>query len=210
MAEALQTKVRGIDGAEQGEVTLPELFDEKVREHLVHEVVQMQRARRRAGTASTKTRHFVSGGGAKPWRQKGTGNARAGSSRSPLWEGGAVVFGPQPRSYAYTMPARARRVALRSVLADRFRGGQMTVVDAIELEEAKTKRVVTMLAALGIEGSVLIVSGDRNEALERAARNLPGVKVLRTEGVNVYDVLRHHHLLVTRSALDALAERLAR
>ena len=204
----LQTKVRGIDGSEQGEITLPELFAEKEREHLVYEVVQMQQAKRRAGTHSTKTRHFVSGGGSKPWRQKGTGNARAGSSRSPLWEAGAVVFGPLPRDYSYGMPAKARRVALKSVLADRQRGGNLTVVDSIALEEGKTKKVVAMLEALGIDDSCLIVNGEENEALERGARNLPKVKVLRTEGVNVYDVLRHKHLLLTKAAIDALKERL--
>lgn len=209
-AANLQAKVRGIDGSEKGDLTLPELFGEKPREHLVYEVVQMQQARRRAGTHSTKTRHFVSGGGAKPWRQKGTGNARAGSSRSPIWEAGAVVFGPLPRDYGYAMPAKARRVALKSVLADRLRGGNLTVVDSIELEEGKTKRVVAMLEALGVGEDVLIVSGPANEALERGARNLPKVKVLRTEGVNVYDVLRHKHLVLTRAACDALKERLER
>jgi large subunit ribosomal protein L4 len=202
--------VRSIDGAERGELELPEIFAEKRRDALVHDVVHMQQASRRAGTAATKTRHFVSGGGAKPWRQKGTGNARAGSSRSPLWEGGAVVFGPQPRSYAYTIPARARRVALRAVLSDRARSGNLTVLDSIELAEPKTKRVVAMIEALGLEGTVLIVAGEKNESLERAARNLPKVKVLRTEGVNVYDVLRHRHLVLTRAAVDALTERLAR
>ncbi|MDG2305179.1 MAG: 50S ribosomal protein L4 [Candidatus Binatia bacterium] len=206
----LQAKVRGIDGSEQGDVTLPELFSEKVREHLIHEVVKMQQASRRAGTHSTKTRHFVSGGGAKPWRQKGTGNARAGSSRSPIWEGGAVTFGPLPRDYSYSMPVKARRVALKSVLADRLRGGNLTVVDSIELDEGKTKRVLGMLEALGIESNVLIVNGEANEFLERGARNLHKVKVLRTEGVNVYDVLRYKHLLLTKSAVEALKERLER
>ncbi len=212
-AANLQTKVRGIDGSEKGEVTLPDLFAERAREHLIYEVVQMQQARRRAGTHSTKTRHFVSGGGSKPWRQKGTGNARAGSSRSPIWEAGAVVFGPQPRDYGYSLPSKARRVALKSVLADRCRGGNLTVVDAIGLDEPKTKKVIAMLDALGVGHDVLIVdgaAGAANEGLERGARNLPKVKVLRAEGVNVYDVLRHKHLLLTRAAVDALQERLER
>ena len=207
-AANLQATVRGIDGSERGNVDLPDLFGERPREHLVYEVVQMQQARKRAGTHSTKTRAFVSGGGSKPWRQKGTGNARAGSSRSPIWEGGAVVFGPQPRDYSYSLPAKARRVALKSVLADRLRGDALTVVDSIELDEPKTKKVVAMLEALGIKESCLIVNGAENEALERAARNLPRVDVLRTEGVNVYDVLRHKHLVLTKAAVDALKERL--
>ena len=204
----IRASLRGADGGSKGDITLPGLFGEKPREHLVYEVVHMQQASRRAGTHATKTRAFVSGGGAKPWRQKGTGRARSGSNRSPIWAGGATVFGPQPRDYGYRVPAKARRVALRSVLADRQRSGALMVVDRIELAEAKTKRVVEMLAALGLTGSVLIVSKDENVALERAARNLKSVKVLRTAGVNVYDVLKHQHVLLTQDAVQALAERL--
>lgn len=204
----IRASLRGADGGSKGDITLPGLFGEKPREHLVYEVVHMQQASRRAGTHATKTRAFVSGGGAKPWRQKGTGRARSGSNRSPIWAGGATVFGPQPRDYGYRVPAKARRVALRSVLADRQRSGALMVVDRIELAEAKTKRVVEMLAALGLTGSVLIVSKDENVALERAARNLKSVKVLRSAGVNVYDVLKHQHVLLTQDAVQALAERL--
>jgi large subunit ribosomal protein L4 len=204
----IRASLRGADGGSKGDITLPGLFGERPREHLVYEVVHMQQASRRAGTHATKTRAFVSGGGAKPWRQKGTGRARSGSNRSPIWAGGATVFGPQPRDYGYRVPAKARRVALRSVLADRQRNGALTVVDRIELAEAKTKRVVEMLAALGLTGSVLIVSKDENVALERAARNLKSVKVLRSAGVNVYDVLKHQHIVLTQDAVQALAERL--
>ena len=205
----LRAAVRSMTGASMGEVDLPEAFREKSRSHLLYEVVQSQLASRRAGTHATKTRAFVSGGGKKPWRQKGTGRARAGSSRSPLWAGGATVFGPQPRDYSYRLPARARRTALRAAIADRQRSGALLVIDQIELAEAKTKRVVEMLAALGLAGSVLIVTAGRDEALERAARNLPRVKVLRCEGVNVADVLRHQSLVLTSAALPALAERVA-
>lgn len=207
-AAEIRASLRGADGGNKGEITLPHLFSERPRDHLVYEVVHMQQASRRAGTHATKTRAFVSGGGAKPWRQKGTGRARAGSNRSPIWAGGATVFGPQPRDYGYRVPAKARRVALRAVLSDRQRNGALTVVDRIELAEAKTKRVVEMLAALGLTGSVLIVSKDENTGLERAARNLKSVKVLRTAGLNVYDVLRHQNLLLTQDAVQALAERL--
>lgn len=200
--------LRSMTGASMGEIELPGAFDEKPRTHLLYEVVHMQQATRRAGTHATKTRAFVSGGGKKPWRQKGTGRARSGSSRSPLWAGGATVFGPQPRSYAYKIPAQARRIALRAAISDRRRLGALTVVDKITLPEPKTKQVVAMLGALGLSGSVLIVSHGRDEALERAARNLPDVKVLRSEGLNVYDVLKHKHLLVTQDAVKALADRL--
>lgn len=213
MAESasVQAPLRDIKGADKGRVDLPPIFAERPREHLLYEVVQSQQASRRAGTHATKTRGLVSGGGTKPWRQKGTGRARAGSSRSPIWEGGGTVFGPQPRSYAYRLPSSARRVALCAALSDRQRSGALTVVEEIRLPEPKTKRVATMLGALGLQGgSVLIVDGERNGDLERAARNLPRVKVLRVEGVNVYDVLRYEHLVLTRSAVTALAERLAK
>lgn len=208
MSDALQAPLKGIDGSAKGDVDLPEIFAEREHDHLVYEVVKMQQARRRAGTHSTKTRHFVSGGGAKPWKQKGTGRARAGSNRSPIWQGGAVVFGPRPRDYGYSLPAKARKVALKAVLSDRQRGGSVTIVDSLELPEGKTKSVVAMLKGLGLEGSTLIVSGAANEGLERATRNLPRVKALRQEGVNVYDVLRHENLVLTQDAVAALADRL--
>ncbi len=211
MSAPVQATVRGSDGAERGSIELPAaIFDERPREHLVYEVAQMQMANRRAGTASSKTRSEVSGGGRKPWAQKGTGRARAGSSRSPIWEGGAVVHGPRPRDWSYRLPGQARRVALCSVLSDRCRSGALLVVDSIELPEPKTKRVVELLRTLDIRESVLIVDGVTNDGLERAARNLPNVKVLRTEGVNVYDVLRYRRLVLTRQAVNALVERLGR
>lgn len=191
-----------------GELTLPAgAFDGPVRRHLLYEVVNMQRANRRAGTHATKTRGEVSGGGKKPWRQKGTGRARAGSSRSPIWTGGAIIFGPQPRDYSYRLPASARRSALRSALAMRVREGALTVVDKIEIPDGKTKAVAQMLQTLGL-GRALIIIEAANPLLERAARNLPTVKVLRAEGANVYDILRHPHLVVTRAAVDALRGRI--
>ena len=192
-----------------GDLTLPAgTFDGPVRKHLLYEVVNMQRANKRAGTHATKTRGEVSGGGKKPWRQKGTGRARAGSSRSPIWTGGAIIFGPQPRDYSYRLPASARRSALRSALAMRLKEQALTVVDKIEIADGKTKSVVAMLGALGLEKTLIIIE-TANPLLERAARNLPGVKVLRAEGANVYDILRHPHLVVTRAAVDALRGRVA-
>jgi large subunit ribosomal protein L4 len=192
-----------------GDITLPAgTFDGPVRKHLLYEVVNMQRANQRAGTHATKTRGEVSGGGKKPWRQKGTGRARAGSTRSPIWTGGAIVFGPQPRDYSYRLPASARRSALRSALAMRLRENALTVVDKIEIADGKTKSVVAMLGALGIE-KALIITEAANPLLERAARNLPMVKVLRAEGANVYDILRYPHLVVTQAAVEALRGRIA-
>jgi large subunit ribosomal protein L4 len=179
-----------------------------VREGLLHEMVKSQLASRRAGTHATKTRGFVSGGGKKPWRQKGTGRARAGSIRSPLWAGGAVVFGPQPRSYAYRLPKAARRAALCAALAARHADGKLLVVDALRLPEPKTKRMVEALGALGVADSALVVLAEPDPAVMRAARNLATVKVLLVGGVNVYDVLKHATLVMTRDALVALAARL--
>src|SRR5262249_31781783 len=177
-----------------GEITLPEgAFDGPVRRHLLYEVVNMQRANRRAGTAATKTRGAVRGGGKKPWRQKGTGRARAGSTRSPIWVGGATIFGPQPRDYSYRLPARARRRALRSALALKVRDGQLVVLDAIDVPDGKTKSVAQVLAALGIANALIVIEAP-NPMLERAARNLPTVKVLRVAGANVEDILRYQHL----------------
>ena len=208
-AAPIRTTMRSMSGSQVGEIDLPGSFGERRRNHLIYEVVQSQLASRRAGTHATKTRAMVSGGGKKPWKQKGTGRARAGRSRSPLWAGGATVFGPQPRDYSYRLPAQARRTALRSAIADRQREGALQVLDRIALPEAKTKRLVEMLGALGLEKSVLIVIAGRDDSLERAARNLPGVKVLRSEGLNVADVLRHKTLVLTQDAVAALAERVA-
>ena len=191
-----------------GEVALPtELCGGPIRRHLIHETVRMQMANRRAGTHATKTRGLVSGGGKKPWRQKGTGRARAGSIRSPLWPGGGTIFGPQPRDYSYRLPASARRSALRSAFTAKVRDGQVTVVDKIELEAPKTKLLAQVLAGLQVE-SALILIPERDASLERAARNLPRTKVLRAEGANVYDLLRYPRIILVRDAIAALQRRL--
>lgn len=194
-----------------GEIELPvSIFAEPLWEHLLYEVVKMQLANRRAGTAATKTKGKVKGGGRKPWRQKGTGRARAGSIRSPLWVGGGTIFGPQPRSYSYRLPRRARQIALRSALSLKRQEGHLLVVDKLELPEIKTRRVVELLRQLAVEEeSVLIVIPEKDERIERAARNLPRVKVLRAEGLNVYDLLHYRYLLLTQGAVDRLAVRLA-
>lgn len=207
MAESLTVAVLTQSKEPSGEMTLPAgVFDGPVRRHLLYEVVKMQQANRRAGTAATKTRGFVSGGGKKPWRQKGTGRARAGSSRSPVWVGGATIFGPQPRSYTYRLPSSARRAALRAALALKVKEGKLIVLDQIVVEPAKTKVFAKMVADLGLTSALFIVPSV-HEALERAARNLPRVKVLRAAGANVYDILRYQHLVLTRDAVDALSAR---
>lgn len=185
-----------------------EIFGVRARPHLLHATIVMQLANRRGGNAATKSKGFVKGGGKKPWRQKGTGRARAGSIRSPLWVGGGTIFGPQPRDYAYRMPKKARREALLSALSLKHHDGKIVVVDKLELAEAKTKLMVRALADLQVS-SALIVIAHSDEKIERSARNLPKIKVLRVEGLNVYDLIRYEHLILTEAALKLIEERLA-
>jgi large subunit ribosomal protein L4 len=195
----------------KGSVELdPAVFEAPVRAHLFHAEVRRQLAKRQRGTHATKNRAGVSGGGIKPWRQKGTGRARQGSIRAPQWSGGGVVFGPVPRSHAHELPKKVRRAALRGALSLRRREGALLAVDALALPEPKTKQMVRLLGQLGLDGSasVLVVVAGPDPAVERSARNLPWVRVLRAEGLNTYDVLRHQRLLVTRDALDAIHARL--
>jgi large subunit ribosomal protein L4 len=207
-AETLALPVLSMAREQVGTVEVPApLVAGPVRTHLLYEAVKAQRASWRAGTHATKTRGEVSGGGKKPWKQKGTGRARAGSIRSPLWPGGAIVFGPQPRDYEYRMPRGARRASLRSALATRHGEGRLTILDAFTLPEPKTKRVLEALGRLGIEGSALVVLPEVDPLVLRAARNLPNVKVIAEGGLTVFDVLRHQHLVMTQPALEQLAQR---
>jgi large subunit ribosomal protein L4 len=185
------------------------VFEAQVKPDLFHAAVRRQLAARRRGTHGTKNRAVVSGGGSKPWRQKGTGRARQGTTRAAQWAGGGVVFGPVPRTYEYKLPKKARRAALRGALSHRLGEGAITVVDLIDLGEFKTKRLAEILRELGFEGSgVLIVTDGEDVRLERSARNLPRVKVLRVAGLNVFDVLRYPKLLLTKAALEAIETRL--
>jgi len=185
------------------------VFEAQVKPDLFHAEVTRQLAARRRGTHSTKNRAAVSGGGSKPWRQKGTGRARQGTTRAVQWAGGGVAFGPVPRSYDAKLPKKVRRAALRGALSQRLKEGAITVVESIGLGEFKTRRVVEILHGLGIDGGgVLIVIDGEDAHLERSARNLPRVKVLRVAGLNVFDVLRHPKLLLTKAAVAAIEVRL--
>ena len=187
------------------------VFEAPVRTDLLHAEVRRQLTRRRSGTHSTKNRAAVSGGGSKPWRQKGSGRARQGTTRAAQWAGGGVVFGPVPRSYEHALPKKVRGAALRSALSHRLAEGDITVVESIEMDGFKTQRVVEILRGLSLgDVSVLIVIDAKDEHIQRSARNLPGVTVLPAEGLNVHDVLRHKKLLVAKPALDAIESRLAR
>jgi len=174
---------------------------------LLHEAVRMQLAKRRAGTASTKTKGLVAGGGKKPWRQKGTGRARSGSTRSPLWRHGGTIFGPQPRDYSYKMPKKAWRQALTLAISDRALNGKLVVVESLDLADAKTKQAQAALTALGLKHA-LIIFGDDDGNFFRAARNLAAYKLLPIAGLNVYDVLNYDELLMTTKTVKAIEERL--
>ncbi len=191
-----------------GNVELPdEVFATPVNEALLWEVVRMQLANRRRGSHDVKNRSEVRGGGRKMWRQKGTGRARMGSRRSPLWRGVGTIFGPTPRSYAYGMPKKKKRLALRSAVASKARDGELLVVEDLGLTEIKTKTLAGTLAALGAQNALIVVPG-RDEVVEKSARNLPRVKVLPVEGLNVYDVLKYDKLVLLKGALAQLQERL--
>lgn len=208
--QPIELNVVNASNAEVGRVALPAVFGGRVNDWVLFDQVVAQRATRRAGTAATKTRGEISGGGKKPWKQKGTGRARAGSTRSPIWRGGGTIFGPQPRSYGYRLPKQARRAALCSALAQKARDGQVRVIDTLTLSAPKTKELAAILATLGISGSVLIVLPGNDRNVELSGRNLPHVLVLPVHGLNVEDILRHETLLVARDALGAIEARLAR
>lgn len=195
--------LKNTDGKDVGSVELDDaVWAQDVNEHLLWEAVKWQQAKRRAGTHSTKTVAEVSGGGKKPFRQKGTGNARQGSSRSPQHVGGGKVFGPHPRDYEYQLPKKVRKGALRSALSLRLKEQKVIVLDEWAVKDAKvklTQQVAATLATLGV-GKVLIVDGKENESLARGSRNLPKAKWLAPEGLNVYDVLNHETLIITRDS----------
>jgi len=184
----------------------PDVFGVDVNGPVLHEVVLQQQAGMRQGTASTKTRAQVSGTGKKPYKQKHTGRARAGSVRSPLWRHGGIVFGPQPRDYGYAMPKKKARGALRSALSVKVRAGELLILEEFPQSDGKTKSVVLLLKALGIGGKTLIVAGGDHDRIRRAANNIPGVTVITPEGVNVRDLLVHQIVLVTRRDLSRLEE----
>jgi large subunit ribosomal protein L4 len=202
------TEIYNIDNVKVGDMELnDDLFAVTVNPHLIHEVVRMQLAGRRAGTACTKTRTEVRGGGKKPWRQKGTGRARAGSNTSPLWRGGGVAFGPKPRDYSFKLPKKVRKLGLRMALTSRFTDKLMLVLDGFPLDEIKTQKFLGVMSKLNIDNA-LIVGPERSDLLERSSRNTKGFKVIPTEGLNVYDILLHKHIVLLQPCIGQLEERL--
>lgn len=205
----MQIDVMNMEGKKVGEMELADaVFAARVKEHLLWEVVKMQQANRRAGTHSTKTRAFVRGGGRKPYKQKGTGNARQGSTRAPQFVGGGKVFGPHPRDYSYTVPKKVKKAALASALSLRVKENRLVVVDRLALEAPKTKQMAGVLKALGVK-SALVVDGKENVNLARSVRNLADSKHLPPEGLNVYDILNHPGLIIAKDAIKAVEARVA-
>ncbi|NPV44208.1 MAG: 50S ribosomal protein L4 [Firmicutes bacterium] len=196
-----------VKGEEVGEVELKDsIFNVPVRSDILHQVVTMQLANKRQGTASTKTRAEVRGGGRKPWRQKGTGRARHGSIRSPIWTGGGIVFGPKPRSYNYTLPKKVKRLAMKCALSSKVADNDVLILDQLELEMPKTKEMVNILNNLKIDKKALIVTLDKDENVEKSTRNIPGVKATMVGNLNVYDILKHDKLVLTKEALERVEE----
>jgi len=179
------------------------IFDAKVNPTLFYDVVRMGLSSQRKGTASTKNRALVRGGGAKPWRQKGTGRARAGTRRSPLWRGGGTVFGPMPRNYSFTLPKKVKRAALRAALSLKRQEGKLVLLNDFPLEGFKTRQVLEVLRRFQVEDA-LIITDEKHPYLERSTRNIPGIEVLRYEGLNVYDILNHEHLILLRSTVEKI------
>ena len=202
--------VYNIDRKKVGDIDLNDnVFGVEVNGGLLHQAVVMQLASQRLGTHATKTRAFVRGGGRKPWKQKGTGRARSGSRRSPLWVGGGTVFGPHPRSYAFSMPRKQRRLAIKCALSDKVQEGSLLVLDAFDFEAPKTKQVVKLLQTFEVDNKALIITAEEAENVERSSRNIPGVKAINTTGLNVYDILNHDKLFVTKDAVARIEEVLA-
>jgi large subunit ribosomal protein L4 len=195
------------NGSEGGTVDLADtLFGAPINESLIHQAVIRQLAGRRTGTADTQTRGEVTGGGKKPWRQKGTGRARQGSKSAPHWTGGGVVFGPHPRSYEQKMPSKMRRSALRGVLTAKRADGALRVVEAVELDEGRTKTMLERLTGWKAEGKVLLVLPSRDPAVERSCRNLQEVRVILADSLNVVDLLEADTVVFTQAALDRAQE----
>ena len=199
-----------IAGAQTGEMELNDsVFGVEVNEAVMRQAVLRQLANERLGTHATKTRGLVRGGGRKPWKQKGTGRARVGSTRSPLWVGGGTVFGPQPRSYEQKMPRKARRLAVKSALSDEVNTNELFVLDEIVLAAPKTKEVVKVVDNFKFSGEKVLFITDGDEVMARCARNLQGVKSVSTENMNIFDLLHYTKLFITKSAVAKIEEVLA-
>lgn len=197
--------VHNIKGENIGEISLrDDIFNTKINKYLVHQVVKHYLANKRRGTASTKNRSEVRGGGVKPWRQKGTGRARAGSNRSPIWVGGGIVFGPAPRDYSFSLPKKMKVVALNSVLSDKVKNKEFIIIDKLFLEENKTKRMVEILKNLQASKKPLIIIEKEDNDIAQAVRNIKGAKILPVSKINTYDLINQGKIIITKDALQLI------
>jgi len=197
------------DSVEELEINFDAFEDDSKGLQAVHDAVVAYRASQRSGTACAKTRSEVAGTGKKPWRQKGTGRARAGSKQSPIWRGGGVVFGPRPRSFRKDINKKTRKLALRKALSERFKAGEVLVVDQVQMDQPKTKDVICLLDQLKVDGTALIVTGEVNANAQLSARNIPYVDVTTSASLNTYDTLKYDCLILTKDALSGLESRLS-
>jgi len=199
--------VHNIKGENVGEVSLKDnIFNTKINKYLVHQAVKRYLANRRRGTASTKNRSEVRGGGAKPWRQKGTGRARAGTNSSPIWVGGGIVFGPTPRDYSFSLPRKMKVAALKSVLSDKLKNKEIIIVDNLLLEENKTNKLVEILKNLQAFKKPLIIIEKEDNGIVQAARNIKGTQILPVSKINTYDLINHEKIIITKKALKRIEE----
>ncbi len=195
------------NGETVGEIELDDsVFGIEPNQHVLHDAVVMQQASQRQGTHAVKNRSAVRGGGRKPWRQKGTGRARHGSIRSPIWVGGGVVFGPTPRKYGYKLPKKVRRLAIKSALSSKTKNEELIVLEDLTFEQPKTKQMVAVLDKLNARKKALIVTDSYNDHVVLSSRNIPGVTVMTANGINVLDVLKHDHLIMTKAAVAKVEE----
>ena len=201
------TKVYNTKNESVSEIDISDdIFGVEVKGHILHDIVRMQLAKKRSGNACTKSRDDVAGSGAKPWRQKGTGRARAGTRKSPIWRGGGTTFGPKPRSYAFKLPKKVRKAGLKMAMSARYSEDQLLILDNIELSAIKTKDFQEILNNLNLTNALIVIE-DHNEVLEKSSRNIPKVKVMPVAGLNVYDVLLHEKLVLVQSSIAKIEER---
>lgn len=199
--------VLNVSGEKVSEIELKDsVFGIEINTHVMHAVVKNYLANQRQGTQSTKTRAEVRGGGRKPWRQKGTGRARHGSSRSPIWVGGGVIFAPKPRDYSYKLPKKVRRLAMKSALSSKVQDDQIIVLDNLQMERPKTKEMTNILMNLKVDGKALIVMEHVDQSVIRSARNIQGVETALVNTLNVYDILKYDHFIITRNAVEKVEE----
>ena len=205
----MKYEVRNFDNKKVGEVTLnPDIFSSPLRQDILARMVHWQLSKRRSGTHATKGVSQISGTTKKPWRQKGTGRARAGSLRSPQFRGGATIFGPLPRDHGYSLPKKVRQLALKTALSTKVASGSLLVVEDLNAGIKKTQELAKKLQGLGLRSALIIDGAEVNKDFARIAANLPGVDVLPHQGINVYDILRHEHLVLTKAAIENLESRL--